>query len=125
MQLGWLLRIIAPVFVLTMLSPSFSFAQKDAGTILGYVGDEHGAPLAGAKVTLTSDDAKSSAASQAATDGTGQYRFEGLKPGRYTVLFEAKGTIPKTESVHVKAKHKTTVNERLRPPAQPKKPDTE
>ena len=58
MQLGWLLRIIAPVFVLTMLSPSFSFAQKDAGTILGYVGDEHGAPLAGAKVTLTSDDAK-------------------------------------------------------------------
>jgi hypothetical protein len=125
MRTDWFLRILAVAFVLVLLSPACVRAQKDAGSVVGYIGDEHGAPLAGAKVTLTGADAKSAPSAQASTDGTGKYRFEGLKPGRYTILFEAKGTISKTESVRVKAKHTTTVNERLRPPEQPKKPDTD
>lgn len=111
------------VMALLLLSPLASFAQKDTATIVGYVGDEHGAPLAGAKVTLTNGDAKQSTG--ASTDGTGQFRFEGLKPGRYTLLFESKGMISKTETVHVKIGHKTSLNERLRPPAAPKKPDND
>jgi protocatechuate 3,4-dioxygenase beta subunit len=112
---------------LLLLSPLASFAQKDTATIVGYVGDEHGAPLAGAKVTLTNGDAKQSVGQStgASTDGTGQFRFEGLKPGRYTLLFESKGMISKTETVHVKIGHKTSLNERLRPPAAPKKPDND
>jgi Carboxypeptidase regulatory-like domain len=121
-----LVKILALAGLLTLLSPAFCFAQKNnTGTIVGNVGDEHGAPLAGAKVTLTGAGAKSEPVSQGSTDGTGQYRFEGLKPGRYAILFEAKGTISKTEEVRVKAGHKTTVNERLKPPAAPKKPDTD
>ena len=118
-------RCIAVVIALLLLWPSLSIAQKDTGAIVGYVGDEHGAPLAGAKVTLTSGDTKPAAGQStgASTDGTGEFRFEGLKPGRYTLLFESKGMISKTETVHVKLGHKTSVNERLRPPVVPKKDD--
>jgi protocatechuate 3,4-dioxygenase beta subunit len=113
---------------MALLLPSLaSLAQKGTATIVGYVGDEHGAPLAGVKVTLTNIDAKQSVGQStgASTDGTGQFRFEGLQPGRYTLLFESKGMISKTETVHVKIGHKTSVNERLRPPAAPKKPDND
>ena len=112
---------------MALLSPLASLAQKDTGSIVGYVGDEHGAPLAGAKVTLTDGDAKQVAGKStgSSTDGTGEFRFEGLKPGRYTLLFESKGMVSKTETVHVKVAHKTSVNERLRPPAAPKKPDND
>lgn len=121
MPLGRTARSI--VVAMALLSPLASIAQKDTGTIVGYVGDEHGAPLAGAKVTLTNADAKQAAGQStgSSTDGTGQFRFEGLKPGRYTLLFESKGLVSKTETVHVKVAHKTSVNERLRPPATPKK----
>jgi hypothetical protein len=125
MKFDRLLQIFGFALVLVLLLPTSSSAQKNTGTVLGKVGDEHGAPLAGAKVTLTGGDAKSTPAWQASTDGTGQYLFEGLKPGRYTILFEAKGTVSKTEDVRVKAGHKTTLNERLRPPAQPKKQDSD
>jgi protocatechuate 3,4-dioxygenase beta subunit len=115
------------VVAMALLSPLASLAQKDTGTIIGYVGDEHGAPLAGAKVTLTNGDAKQAAGQStgASTDGTGQFRFEGLKPGRYALLFESKGMVARTETVRVKVAHKTSVNERLRPPAAPKKPDND
>jgi hypothetical protein len=118
-------RSIVVVIAFVLVSQASSFAQKDTGSIVGYVGDEHGAPLAGAKVTLTAGDGKPAAGQSvgASTDGTGEYRFEGLKPGRYTVLFEAKGMVPKTETVHVKVGHKTSLNERLRPPVVPKKSD--
>jgi large repetitive protein len=108
---------------LLLLSPAHSLAQQDTGTIVGNVGDEHGAPLAGAKVTLTNSDAKQGGSTGASTDGTGEYRFEGLKPGRYTVLFESKGKVSKTESVRVKPGHTASLNERLRPPVVPKKDD--
>jgi protocatechuate 3,4-dioxygenase beta subunit len=127
MPLGRTGRSIVVVIALLLLSPAFSFAQKDTGSIVGYVGDEHGAPLAGAKVTLTNADAKQAAGQStgASTDGTGQFRFEGLNPGRYTLLFESKGMVARTETVRVKVAHKTSVNERLRPPAVPKKPDND
>ncbi len=123
MPLGRIARSIVVVSAFLLLSPAHSFAQKDTGTIVGNVGDEHGAPLAGAKVTLTTSDAKQGGSTGASTDGTGEYRFEGLKPGRYTVLFESKDKVSKTESVRVKPGRTTSLNERLRPPAVPKKED--
>ena len=125
MPLGRTARSV--VVAMALLSPLASLAQKDTGAIVGYVGDEHGAPLAGAKVTLTNGDPKLAGGQStgASTDGTGQFRFEGLQPGRYTLLFESKGMVAKTETAHVKVGHKTSVNERLRPPAAPKKPDND
>ena len=90
------------------------------GSITGNVTDNHGSPLGGAKVTLVSEDTKASTG--ASTDGTGQYRFEDLKPGTYDVTFDAQGLVPKTQRVKVKAGHKTTANQRLKPPPEPDTP---
>ena len=90
------------------------------GSIWGNVTDNHGSPLGGAKVTLVSEDTKVSTG--ASTDGTGQYRFEDLKPGTYDVTFDAQGLVPKTQRVKVKAAHKTNVSQRLKPPPEPDTP---
>src|SRR5277367_6072014 len=57
--------------------------------------------------------------------GTGAYSFDNLKPGHYSVLFESKGLISKTQSVEVKASKKSKVSERLKPPEVKKKTDVE
>jgi hypothetical protein len=95
-------------------------AQAASGLIWGNVTDNHGSPLGGAKVTLVSEETKVSAG--ASTDGTGQYRFEDLKPGTYDVTFDARGLVPKTQRVKVKPGRKTNVSERLKPPPEPDTP---
>jgi hypothetical protein len=95
-------------------------AQAASGLIWGNVTDNRGAPLGGAKVTLVSEETKISAG--ASTDGTGQYRFEDLKPGTYDVTFDARGLVPKTQRVKVKPGRKTNVSERLKPPPEPDTP---
>ena len=94
-----------------------------SGSIFGNVSDHQGSPLAGAQVTLTNLSTKES--SNGSTDGTGGYSFEGLKPGRYSVVFESKGLVAKTQSVEVKAGKKSKVSERLKPPELQKKTDVE
>jgi hypothetical protein len=94
-----------------------------SGSISGNVSDHQGSPLAGAQVTLTNLTTKE--ATNGSTDGTGGYRFEGLKPGRYSVVFESKGLVAKTQSVEVKPGKKSKVSERLKPPEVQKKTDVE
>jgi Carboxypeptidase regulatory-like domain len=93
------------------------------GSISGNVSDHQGSPLAGAQVTLTNLSTKES--TNGSTDGTGGYSFDGLKPGHYTVVFESKGLISKTQNVDVKAGKKSKVSERLKPPEVKKKTDVE
>src|SRR6202167_4140188 len=94
-----------------------------SGSISGTVSDHQGSPLAGAQVTLTNLSTKES--TNGSTDGTGGYSFVDLKPGHYTVVFESKGLISKTQSVDVKGGTKTKVGERLRSPEEKKKTDVE
>jgi hypothetical protein len=93
------------------------------GSISGNVNDHQGSPLAGAQVTLTNITTKESA--NGSTDGTGGYSFDGLKPGHYSVVFESKGLVSKTQNVEVKAGKKSRVSERLKPPELQKKTDVE
>jgi len=87
-------------------------------SIWGTVTDNHGAPLGGAKVTLLNEKTKESTGGS--TDGTGQYHFENLEPGKYTVSFDAHGFIPKQHQVNLKpGTKKIEVNERLKPPPEP------
>lgn len=113
---------LAVLLVLLLLSPALAFAQKDTGTIIGNVNDEHGTPLAGAKITLTAENAKQAKDQMmdASTDGTGEFRFDSVKPGRYSIRFDAKGLISKTETINVKPAHKTNVNVHLKLPVEPK-----
>jgi hypothetical protein len=98
-------------------------AQADTGSISGNVSDHQGSPLAGAQVTLTNLATKES--TNGSTDGTGAYSFKDLKPGSYSIVFESKGLISKTESLEVKPGKKSKVSERLKPPEVKKKTDVE
>jgi hypothetical protein len=98
-------------------------AAADTGSISGNVSDHQGSPLAGAQVTLTNLSTKE--ATNGSTDGTGAYSFDDLKPGHYSVLFESKGLIAKTQTVEVKAGKKSKLSERLKPPELQKKNDVE
>ena len=106
-------------------TPTHAPARAPAGTgsISGNVNDHQGSPLAGAQVTLTNLATKES--TNGSTDGTGAYSFDNLKPGHYSVLFESKGLISKTQSVEVKLGKKSKVSERLKPPEVKKKTDVD
>jgi outer membrane receptor protein involved in Fe transport len=60
-----------------------------AGVIAGTVTDEGGSTVAGANVTLTSQD--QGFTRTARTTSAGNFRFVGLPPGRYTVNVQAEG----------------------------------
>jgi hypothetical protein len=109
--------------ILILAAPSLVRAQAGTGSISGNVSDHQGSPLAGAQVTLTNLTTKES--TNGSTDGTGSYSFAGLKPGHYTVVFESKGLVTKTQSVEVKAGKKSKVSEHLKPPEVKTKTDVE
>lgn len=117
-----ILCTLVAALALLLFSPALSFAQKDTGTIIGNVSDEHGTPLAGAKITLIAENAKQAKDQlmDASTDGTGEFRFDSVKAGRYSIRFDAKGLISKTETINVKPAHKTNVNVHLKLPSEPK-----
>ena len=66
-----------------------SFAQGNAGRILGTVSDQTGAAVAGAMVTVT--DTSRGTARTLVTDASGAYDAPNLTPSTYTVRGEAKG----------------------------------
>jgi hypothetical protein len=115
--------IVAPAAPAQTQAHAPTHAPASTGSISGNVSDHQGSPLAGAQVTLTNLNTKES--TNGSTDGTGGYSFDDLKPGHYTVLFESKGLISKTQSVEVKAGKKSKVSERLKPPELQKKNDVE
>src|SRR5437660_7927630 len=72
---------------LAVFVPAAAFAQA---VIAGTVKDASGAVLPGVTVEAASN-ALIEKVRSAATDGTGQYRIEDLRPGAYTVTFTLQG----------------------------------
>ena len=79
-----------------LLLPSIAFAQA---TITGVVKDASGAVLPGVTVE-TSSPALIEKTRTAVTDGTGQYRIEGLRPGTFDDLAHGPLRIPLFELRH-------------------------
>jgi Carboxypeptidase regulatory-like domain len=86
-----LLRVFA--FGLVALCAGFvarvAQAQLTNGDVIGTVTDTSGAVIPGAKVTLTNTGTHIAASTM--TNGTGDYTFNLLNPGQYTVTIEAQG----------------------------------
>ncbi len=70
-----------------ILAPTVAFGQP---AIAGAVKDSSGAPLASVDVEA-SGPALIEKNRRAVTDGTGRYRIEDLRPGRYRVTFRLQG----------------------------------
>ena len=77
------ISITASILSLVLLSPTNLLAQVDAGSIVGAVRDGSGAVLAGSAVTLTSKE--TGLVQNTQTNSAGQYVFNAVKVGRYSV----------------------------------------
>jgi uncharacterized surface anchored protein len=119
---GGLLVAAAAVPAWAQKTPKPPKAPATTGSIAGNLTGDHGVPLSGVKVTLTSEDTKT--VTTATTDADGAYTFENLKPGEYDIQFDSKGYVTKAERVRVKAGKKDNASEHMKPPPVPKKPDT-
>ena len=75
-----------------------SAAQTENAAIIGTIQDDKGAPLANARVTLTSGDFSLSKSTQA----DGKFEFRGLKPAQYQIIVEAAKFRKETVSVSVR-----------------------
>src|SRR5438477_11048701 len=81
----WVLLTVAAFIAL----PVLILAQVGDAELSGVVTDPSGAPVAGAKLSLTNEDSGVNRALLADTEG--RYRFPALAPGRYSLKTEAVG----------------------------------
>jgi hypothetical protein len=96
-----------------LLTPSALHAQAQA-SITGTVRDTSGAVLPGVTIEATSPELIEKVRS-AATDATGQYRIENLRPGLYTVSFTLTGfSTVRREGIEVTGSATFTINAELR-----------
>jgi hypothetical protein len=106
-------RIARTVTVLAVVGlwPAMASAQA---VITGTVRDTSGAVLPGVTVEATSP-ALIEKVRNAATDGTGQYRIEDLRPGTYTVTFSLSGfSTVKREGIELTGSFTATINADLK-----------
>src|SRR5438445_1215797 len=86
---GRLLLVTAACLGFLMLNAPSSFAQIDAGAILGTVSDTSGGRIGGATVTLTNEGTNASVSATTADDGG--YKFTPVKIGTYKVTVTIQG----------------------------------
>src|SRR4029079_2840183 len=86
-------RMLAILFALTVGVSGTASAQAIAGT----VHDASGAALPNVTVEATSA-ALMEGVRTVVSDGSGQYRIEGLRPGVYTITFTREGFRPYAQS---------------------------
>ena len=81
---------VCPVFLIVVLFLSVTgFAQNPNGSLRGEVVDASGARVAGAYVVVKASG--SALTREVAADDRGEFRIEGLLPGRYRMTVTAKG----------------------------------
>lgn len=79
--------LLLVVFLLTC--GTIALAQSNYGAIRGIVADVQGAGIPGAAVVLTSESTQISRTT--ISNGSGEYAFSAVEPGRYTVLVSSDG----------------------------------
>ncbi len=74
----------------------FQFKEAADGAIRGTVTDAHGAPVQGASISLSSDPSRT-----AITDANGEYAFDSVSSGTYSVTCSAAGYTTQTKRTAV------------------------
>lgn len=86
------------VLTISLLCPLLR-AQSSTGTLLGEVQDAKGARIPKASVAVGTPD--NSLQRQTTTNGRGEFRFEGLLPGKYHIVVKAQGFAEASSDVTV------------------------
>lgn len=90
--------LLIAVAVIGSIEDRRSAAQTENAAIIGTIQDDKGAPIANAKVTLTSGDFSLSKSTQA----DGKFEFRALKPAQYQITVEAGKFRKETVTVSVR-----------------------
>ena len=85
------------LLILLIAVSGYAVAQTERGSIAGQVTDNTGAILPGTMVTLKNE--ATGVVQKAKTNSDGNYTFQDLNPGSYTILVDREG-FKKTERVH-------------------------
>jgi Carboxypeptidase regulatory-like domain/TonB dependent receptor len=93
------LRVLFSTFFLLLVCGARTFAQNPNGSLRGEVEDSSGARIAAARVSVRSMG--SSLSREASTNDRGEFRIEGLLPGRYHMVVSARGFNDATSDVDV------------------------
>ncbi len=101
-------RIGAKLFLVALLTTGPAYAQAPTGTIAGVVTDSAGAPVAGARVSVTNRDSGLTRSLNASEEG--DYSAAALLPGVYLVTAEANGFSLLQRTATVETGTTTTVN---------------
>jgi hypothetical protein len=91
--------VIRSIFLLLLAWPALLCAQNPNGTLRGEVQDASAARVAGARVVVES--VASSLTRESLANDRGEFRIEGLLPGRYRITVTAKGFAKATAEVDV------------------------
>ncbi|MGA2354845.1 MAG: TonB-dependent receptor [Terriglobales bacterium] len=91
--------VVLSIGLLFSISSSQLHAQNPNGTLRGEVQDASAARVAGAQIVVESEG--SSVARQTTANNRGEFRIEGLLPGRYRVTVTAKGFAQAVADVNV------------------------
>lgn len=75
------------IMAILMFFVTAAFSQQDSGSVRGQITDELGGGIVGATIKAIDADGKEKTAT---SDANGNYAINGLKPGVYTILAEAK-----------------------------------
>ncbi len=113
---------LAVVGVLGLCIPSLE-AQNPRGALRGEVQDTSGARVAAAKIVAESKG--SGLKSQGESNGSGEFRIEGLLPGAYHVMVTASGFAEASADVDVVVSMVRDVNVTLKPAAAPQSVNVE
>ena len=105
-------RLLLLPIAVCLLVPLGLIAQTALTSLHGTVTDQTGAVLSGVHVTIR--DPETGAQAEVLTDAHGNYNFEQVTPGKYSILVEATGfTSQKQEGVELLVNQPTSANFKL------------
>ena len=95
------MTLLSKLGIWTIAPVGIAVSQDTHGKLQGVVSDLLGAIVAGANVTLQNDETNVQA--QTKTSPTGQYIFDFVQPGKYTVKLELIGFKAFVQKKHFRA----------------------
>lgn len=108
------LCVFSAFFLLLLAAPLAASGQQTLGSLSGTISDPTGAVVANAKVTLT--DEQTAATRPSTSNAAGNYSFQALPIGTYSLSIEASGfDTQKVDHIRVQANRTGTLNVKLTP----------